>query len=162
MTADNANLKNALSGAFMEIAVVDSIGEAGESESIVGFTMGETTVTSEDTTTEFQFHESRWVQRFNEHEALGLEFVTSLAADMPQLETLGIVDSNGEPKARQELDLRIHVYADEPANAGSPQQTLEFYRCEVNFNEMTLPQDGSEVTFQVDANGGYHVGSTSP
>ncbi|MFC6825667.1 hypothetical protein [Halopelagius fulvigenes] len=162
MPANNSNLKNVLSGAFIEIAVVSDIGQTSETESIVGFTMGETTISSEDTTTEFQLHESRWGQRFNEHEAVGLEFVTALAAGMPQLQTLGIVDSNGQPLARQELDIRLHVYNDEPAMAGAPQQTFEFYRCEINFDEMALPQDGSEITFQVDANGGYHIGSTSP
>lgn len=162
MAADNSNLKNALSGAFKEIAVVENIGEAGESESVVGFTMGEATVSSEDTTTEFQFDSSRWVQGFNEHEKISVEFPTSLAKDMPQLETLDIVDSNGDPKGRVEHDLRIHIYADEPANAGAPELTIEFYRCEINFNEMTAPQDGSEVTLQADCNGGYHVGSTAP
>lgn len=154
MAANNSQLADALSGAFLEIAVVTDIGTASESESIVGYTKGETTLTKETTDMEVQFHESKYTQTFTQHENLSLEFMTQFTAGMAQLQTLNIVDSNGDPVSNQELDIRVYVYDEDPDIASSAGQVVELYRCEIDWGEGTLAQDNSELPITANVNGG--------
>jgi hypothetical protein len=152
--ANNSQLADALSGAFIEVAIVTDLGQAGESESIVGYTKGETTVSKETTDMEVNFHESEYTQRFRQHEAITIEFMTQFVTDMPQLETLGIVDSNGDPQVSQEQDVRLYIYAENPVDDTSAEQVIELFRTEIDWGEGTLAGDNSELPFSGYVNGG--------
>lgn len=154
MGATNSQLNNALSGAFLEIAVVDSLGEGGESESIIGYTKGETNLTKETTDMEIPFHESKYTQTFSQHEKISLDFMCHIVADMPQLETLNLIDANGDPVSNVELDIRIYIYDEDPNTAGSAGQVIELYRCETDWGEATLAPDNSELPITMNVNGG--------
>ena len=158
--ASNTQLADALSGAFVEIALVTDLGDAGESETIIGYTKGETTVSREGTTMEVNFHESQYTQRFDQHESITLEFMTHFVADMPQLETMGMVDSNGEPLGDTEQDIRLYVYPEAPDQASSADQVIELYRVELHWGEGTLAGDNSELPCTGYVNGGYQWAET--
>ncbi|AUV81253.1 hypothetical protein C2R22_05910 [Salinigranum rubrum] len=159
--ANNSQLSDALSGAFVEIALVTDLGQAGESESIIGFTKGETTVSNESTDMEVNFHESEWTQRNRQHKAITIEFMTQFVKDMPQLETIGIVDSDGVPQTDTEQDLRFYIYPEAPNKAQSADQVVELYRTEIDWGEGTLAGDNSELPFTGYCNGGYKFGKTT-
>lgn len=158
--ANNSQLADALSGAFLEFAVVTDLGQASESETIVGYTKGETTLSKETTDMEVEFHESKYTQTFSQHENISLEFMTHIIAGVPQLQTLGLVDSNGDPVSNQELDIRLYIYDEDPDIAGSAQQVVELYRCETDWGEATLAQDNSELPITTHVNGGVKWGKT--
>jgi hypothetical protein len=159
--ANNTQLADALSGAFVEIALVTDLGQASESETIIGYTKGETTVSKETTDMEVNFHESEYTQRFRQHESITLEFTTHWIKDMPQLQTLGLVDSNGVPQTDSEQDVRLYVYPENPVDAASADQVVEFYRCEIDWGDGTLSGDNSELPFTGYVNGGLQWAKTT-
>jgi hypothetical protein len=152
--ASNTQLADALSGAFIEVALVTDLGETSESETIIGFTKGETTVSKETTDMEVSFHESQYTQRFRQHETLTVEFMTQWVKDMPQLQTIGLVDANGEPQTDSEQDVRLYVYPEDPNDAAGADQVVELYRTEIDWGEGTLAGDNSELPFTGYVNGG--------
>lgn len=159
--ANNTQLADALSGAFVEIALVTDLGDAGETESIVGYTTGETSVSKETTDMEVSFHESKYTQRFRQHESITIEFMTTFVKEMPQLETLGIVDSNGVPQTDTEQDVRFYIYPEDPDAAGSADQVIELYRVEIDWGEGSLSGDNSELPFTGYCNGGIQWAKTT-
>jgi len=159
--ANNTQLADALSGAFIEIALVTDLGETSETESIVGYTKGETTVGKESTDMEVNFHESQYTQRFRQHESITIEFMTQFIADMPQLETLGLVDSNGVPQSDTEHDVRLYIYPEAPDKASGADQVIELYRTEIDWGEGTLAGDNSELPFSGYVNGGIQWAKTT-
>lgn len=158
--ANNNQLSDALSGAFIEIALVTDLGEASESETIIGYTKGETTVSNEGTDMEVNFHESKWTQRFRQHESITLEFMTHFVTDMPQLQTMGLVDASGVPQGPTEQDVRLYVYPESPADASSADQVVELYRTEIHWGEGTLAGDNSELPCTGYCNGGIQWAET--
>jgi hypothetical protein len=158
--ANNTQLADALSGAFIEVALVTDLGDATESETIIGYTKGETTVSKETTDMEVNFHESEYTQRFRQHESITLEFMTHFIADMPQLQTMGLVDGSGVPQTDSEQDMRLYIYPENPVDASSADQVIELYRVELDWGEGTLAGDNSELPVQGYVNGGIQWAET--
>lgn len=157
----NDHLDQALTGAFIQFAVVTDLGTTTETESIIGFTMGETNLSREPTNSEFNFHEARLTYRADLHEALTVEFVTAVVDNHSPLETMGIIDASGNYQGAQSVDLRVYVYDQVPADATSAGAVVELTNTELGFGEMSLPQDGSETTMTGKVNGSIKFSKTT-
>lgn len=134
-------------GAFAEFAIVEpDFGDASETESVIGATMGETTLTNEATNTEFNLHELQNVQRKEQKDAWSVEFTAAAVADFDPLETIGIIDADGNYLGAQDVQLRIYFY--DSAAKTTVKGVVECPNTNLNTTEQTYPVDSSEISLR--------------
>ena len=162
-----------LSGDFMEVYQVTNVGQVestagagdGESETLLGHTHDEITLSKDNEEVELQAHEQAATIRKRTHYSMDFELSIYVTPDIPELETLGLVDANGDAtnNAPEWECARIYVYDTEPAQADSttPQTVVEVYYVEWDFDELSLsPGDPGNVDFTAFVNGTWKNGKT--
>lgn len=170
MSAPDTAPPEALSGDYLGFAIVSEFNTSNESTEIIGHTMGEASISPEYEAVETTYHETALTQQHNKHYTLGIEFTLALVPDLPQLETLGIDDGDGNlatPNASAKHEaIRVFAFNQEPDYTGLPEsadQAWEFVGCEVAPGETSLsPGDPGEVPVTVVVNGGWRFGTTTP
>ncbi|GGL55161.1 hypothetical protein [Halocalculus aciditolerans] len=151
-----------LTGAFIEIAKVTDLGATGESETVVGNTTADVSISKDQTNSETNKHSQRRSVRTKTYNTLDIEVPALLVPGASQLETMGVVDSDGEEIYGDVWDAcRIHIYDKEPATASSPAQTFEFENVEWDWSEISLPEDYGEISFTGWVHGAWRRGKTA-
>lgn len=163
MSATGSSNPIVLSGDFIEIAKVTDAGSGSETVEVVAGTMGDLSFEKENESVEAQLHEQALTVRNRTHYTLDTNFTATITPNIPQLETVGIVDQNGDPTGGAKWEtVRYNVYENEPDDTTPPDAVLETYSVEWDFSELTLSVgDPGELNFTGFVNGGWHVGSTS-
>lgn len=162
MSANNAPI--VLSGDFIEVGRVTNVGTAEETEAVVAATMGEVTFEKDQDTVEANLHEQALRVRNRTHYALDTAFTATVIPGMSQLESVGIVDANGDPTGSANWECtRFNIYENEPSDAVDPDAVFETYNVDWDFEDITLGEgDPGEMNFLGFVNGGWHVGRTAP
>ena len=153
-----------LSGDYIEVGRVTGVGTVDDTETVIAATMGEVTFEKDQDTVEANLHSQALRVRNRTHYALDTSFTATVTPDIPQLETVGIVDANGDPTGSANWECaRFNIYEDEPGDAVEPDAVFETYSVDWDFEDLTLGEgDPGEINFLGFVNGGWHVGSTAP
>lgn len=161
-----------LSGDFMEVYKVENVGVTGstdpaddETETLLGHTHDEITLSKDNEEVELQAHEQAATIRKRTHYSMDFDLSVFVTPGIPELETLGLVDANGDATNNPpEWECaRIYVYDVEPSQADSttPQTVVELYWVAWDFDEMSFsPGDPGAVDFTAYVNGSWKNGKT--
>lgn len=148
-----------LSGDFMEIASVTDPGGANETVEVIAGTYGETTFSKENEVVEASLHSQALTVRNIGHYTLDAEFQMVLTPGAPQLESAGLVDSNGEFISPSRHDaLRFNVFTEEPDQNATPAVVFDTFNVTLDFDEINLAVgDPTEVSTTAFISGGWSV-----
>lgn len=156
-------LPDELTGAFLEIAKVTDLGQAGEAEEIAGSTTADVTLEPDQERAEANVHSQRRTKSKATYNMVEMEVPHLLTPGAEELETFGFVDAQGEEQYNTAWEAcRIHIYDVPPDEAGDPQLTVECEDVEWNLDSLELGEDFGTVTGTGIVHGPYRRGSTSP
>lgn len=156
-----------LTGDFIEIYQVDSLGTAEETETLLGHTHDEVTLSKDNEEPELQAHEQAATKRKRTHYTMDLEISVYVVPDIPELQTLGIVDENGEATndAPEWECARMYAYDTEPGQVTdtTPQAVVEVYSVDWDFDELNFSVgDPGNIDMVGFVNGSWKSGKTEP
>lgn len=153
-----------LSGDFIEVSEVTDVGTDSETETVVAATMGEIALEKDNEAVEANLHQQALTVRNRTHYTLDTSFTATVIPGMPQLETAGIVDENGDPTGGTTWECaRFNIYENEPTDEDTPDAVFEAYNVSFDFEDITLGSgDPGEINFVGFVSGGWHIGSSAP
>lgn len=153
------NLPDELTGAFIEVAEVTNLGATDESETIVGNTTADVEISKDQDTASANKHSQRRSVRKRTYNRIDITFPALLVPGVAQLETLNIVDTNGEEVYGTPWEAaRIHIYDQE--GDSSPTQSFEFEDVEPDWDSINLPEDMGEISFSLMVHDVWRRGTT--
>lgn len=135
-------MAQALSGAYVDIAIVSNYDQTDEAETIIGQTTEDIEVERDTETAEWNEHGTKQTQREELFETSDLTFSMIITDDQQNLMDAGIVDSStGRIQTGvQHEAVYLKVFADETAS--SPAAVYEMIDVQFNYQNTSLPLDG--------------------
>lgn len=103
----------ALTGAFLDLVVVEDLDGEEEQETPIGMTTGDIEMERDSEEAEFQIHNDGTMKRIELATALDLEFEMVLTDDRENLHNVGLIDEDGDGTVNRNVQhdsLRIVAY----------------------------------------------------
>lgn len=118
----------ALTGAFIDITVVENLGETDEQEFLINQTTDDIELERDSEDAEWQEHNVEVMQRMELATSIDLTFMMILTDDRENLETAGVINSEGRVMRNVVHEaVRVHVFAgpfdDEPSTTYQAEDT---------------------------------------
>lgn len=158
-------LPDELTGAFLEVAEVTSLGTAEETESVVGSTTADVSVEMDQDRAEGNKHSQRRTLSKPTYNAVSLEVPVLLTEQGQNLEAFGVQDASGNEDYGNTWEAcRIHVYdapPDEASSSGTVKATYEFEEVEWQLDSLEFSTDFAELTLTGTVHGPYMRGQTT-
>lgn len=154
--------EESLSGAFVDVAIVENVGETDETETFLTRTTQDVTVSKNANTTEFEPNSSRHRESFETHSDRQIEVPLLQNADT-DLEVAGVFD-DGESGDGEELfntvhdAIRLYVFRNREDDTAS--QEREARRVRASLGEESYPADAATATITFTVMGEYRKAVT--
>lgn len=151
-------MATALSGAYVDIAIVTGYDTVDEAETIIGQTTEDIEIERDTDTAEWQEHGNKQTQRTELFEAADMSFSMIITDDQQNLKDAGIVDATTgriQTGVTHEA-VYVKVFTDETAT--TPSAVYEMLDVQFNYETTSLPLDGIgmvEVTGWINGEHGY-------